>query len=109
MALDDAINQGMISKDKVKLVIEDAQADPRKSVDAFKKLTEIDKIAACITATSGVTLAIKPIANQNKIVLMNASAISTEIEDTPDYTFSVIPNARFTGYLVMSRLLCKFF
>jgi branched-chain amino acid transport system substrate-binding protein len=107
LALDDAIIQGIVSKDKIKLVIEDAQADPRKSVDAFKKLVDIDKILACITATSGVTLAIKPIANQNKVVLMNASAISTEIEDAPDYVFSVIPNARYTGYFLAETAFNK--
>lgn len=107
LALDDAINQGTIPKGKVQLIIEDAQADPRKSVDAFKKLTEVDKIVACITATSGVTLAIKPIANQDRIVLMNASAISTEIDDASDYVFSVIPNAKFTGYFLAETAFNK--
>ena len=107
LALDDAINQGIVKKDNIKLIIEDAQADPRKSVDAFKKLVEIDKVVACITATSGVTLALKPIANQNEVVLINASAISTEIEDAQDYIFSVIPNARFTGYFLAETAFNK--
>ncbi|MEW5950164.1 MAG: ABC transporter substrate-binding protein [Thermodesulfobacteriota bacterium] len=107
LALYDAINQGVIPKDKIKLIIEDGQADPRKSVDAFKKLVEVDKVVACIPATSGVTLALKPIANQNKIVLINASAISTEIEDAPDYVFSVIPNAKFTGYFLAETAFNK--
>jgi branched-chain amino acid transport system substrate-binding protein len=100
LALDDAVNQKIIGKDKIKLIIEDGQADPKKSVDAFKKLVDVDKVAACVPATSGVTLALKPIANQNKIVLINASAISTTIEDAPDFMFSVIPSARYTGYFL---------
>lgn len=107
LALDDAINQGIVKKDNIKLIIEDAQADPRKSVDAFKKLVEIDKVVACITATSGVTLALKPIANQNEVVLINASAISTEIEDAQDYLFSVIPNARYSGYFLAETAFNK--
>ena len=107
LALDDAINQGIVKKDNIKLIIEDAQADPRKSVDAFKKLVEIDKVVACITATSGVTLALKPITNQNEVVLINASAISTEIEDAQDYLFSVIPNAKYTGYFLAETAFNK--
>jgi branched-chain amino acid transport system substrate-binding protein len=107
LALDDAVNQGLVKKENIKLIIEDGQADPRKSVDAFKKLVEIDKVVACIPATSGVTLALKPIANQNKIVLINASAISTEIEDAPDYVFSVIPNAKYTGYFLAETAFNK--
>lgn len=97
LALNDAIEKNVVKKDEIELIFEDNEADPRKSVDAFRKLTSIDKVVACFTATSSVTLAIKPIANQHNIVLLNASAISTQIEDADDYVFSVIPNAHYTG------------
>jgi branched-chain amino acid transport system substrate-binding protein len=97
LALEDAINQDKISKNRIELIIEDAQADPRKSVDVFQKLINIDGVVACIPATSGVTLAMKPIANNNQVVLINASAISTQIEDADDYVFSVLPDAGYEG------------
>jgi branched-chain amino acid transport system substrate-binding protein len=97
LALENATETGLIEKGKVRIIIEDGETDPRKSVDAFKKLSNIDKVVACIPGTSSVILAIKPIANQKEIVLLNASAISTEIEDTNDFVFSVIPSAYYTG------------
>lgn len=97
LALSDAIEKNMVTKGQVSLVVEDGEADPRKSVDAFMKLAKVDKVVACFSGTSSVTLAIKPIANKEQIVLLNASAISTEIEDANDYVFSVIPSAYYTG------------
>lgn len=97
LALEDAVEKQIVKPGLINLVIEDSQADPRKSVDAFKKLSNVDNIIACIPATSAVTLAIKPMANSRKIVLVNASAISSEIEDKADYVFSVLPNADSEG------------
>jgi len=97
LALDDAINKGLIKPNEIKLVVEDGEANPAKSVDAFMKLVNVDKIIGVIPATSGVILAIKPIANEKKVVLLNASAISTQIEDSSDYCFSVLPNASVEG------------
>jgi branched-chain amino acid transport system substrate-binding protein len=97
LAILDAMSDERIQKNEIELIIEDAQADPRKSVDAFNKLLNIDNIVACIPATSGVTLALKPIANKNKIILINASAISSEIEDEDDFVYSILPNADEEG------------
>lgn len=94
-ALEDAIAKGIISEGQVQIIFEDSQANPQKSVDAFNKLIDIDKICAVIPATSAVILALKPIANKNEIVLINATAISPEIEDQNDYLFSTIPNAEY--------------
>ena len=100
LALNNAIKKGLIKTGEVELVFEDSQADPRKAVDAFKKLIYSDKVTACIPATSGVTLAMKPIANQDDIILVNATAISPEIEDASDYVYSTIPNAEFEGHFL---------
>ena len=97
LAIDDATNSGLIKKDQVNLFVEDGKANPTNSLSAFTKLTSLHNIQVCFSATSGVTLALKPTANEKRIILMNASAISTEIEDKPDFLFSVIPNANYTG------------
>jgi branched-chain amino acid transport system substrate-binding protein len=97
LALDDAIENGLIKKGEVELVIEDTQADPKKAVNVFNKLSIVDKVIACIPGTSGVTLSIKPYANKEKIVLINGSAISPEIEDADDYIYSILPDANLEG------------
>lgn len=97
LALDDAISQGLVKPSQVRLVFEDGQADPAKSVTAFRKLLDVDHPVAVALATSGVILAIKPIANQSHVVILNGSAISPEIEDADDYSFSFLPDARIEG------------
>jgi branched-chain amino acid transport system substrate-binding protein len=93
IALDDAIASGLVKKDEVRLVLEDGEANPGKSVAAFQKLLIANKPIAVIPGTSGVILAIKPVANREHVVLINASAISPEIEDADDYCFSILPDA----------------
>jgi branched-chain amino acid transport system substrate-binding protein len=97
LALDDAISQGLVKPSQVRLVFEDGAADPAKSVTAFRKLVDVDHPVAVALATSGVILAIKPIANQSHVVILNGSAISPEIEDADDYSFSFLPDARVEG------------
>lgn len=97
LALDDAVREGIVKPSQVRLVFEDGAADPAKSVTAFKKLIDVDHPVAVALATSGVTLAIKPIANKSHVVILNGSAISPEIEDADDYCFSFLSDARVEG------------
>ncbi len=102
-ALDDAILEGQINKGQVEILFEDGQIDTRKTVSAYNKLFEINNIQAVTTVTSKSILAIKPLVNKNKVVLINGSAISTIIEDSSDFCFSLIPNAA-----IESRALAAF-
>ncbi len=92
-ALDDAISEGQIDKGQIEILFEDGQIDAQKTVSAYNKLFEIDNIQTVTTVTSKSILAIKPLINANEVVLINGSAISTEIEDSSDFCFSIIPNA----------------
>lgn len=97
IALEDAIKMGKVNQNKIRIIFEDSQANPQKSVTAIKKLIDIDNVIACIPATSGVILAIKSIINKSRIITLNATAISPEINDSNDYIFSIIPDAILEG------------
>jgi branched-chain amino acid transport system substrate-binding protein len=97
LALANAIKVGSIKNDEVQLVIEDGQGDPTKSINAFNKLIDNDNISAGLTALSSVTLAIKPVANNRHVTIINANAFSSDIEDRSDYCFSILPNATDYG------------
>lgn len=97
LALDEAIRSGLVKEGQIKLVFEDSQAQPAMAVTAYRKLVSVDKAAAVIPATSGVILAIKPLANADNVVVVNGSAISPEIEDSADFCFSILPNAIVEG------------
>lgn len=97
LAIDDAIKSGLIKKGDVTFVMEDSVGDPAKGIAAFQKILNSNNLVAVLPALSGVTLAIKPIGNEKHIVMINGSAISTDIEDANDYMFSVLPNANTEG------------
>ena len=58
-----------INGKKIKLLIEDGQADPKTSVSAFRKLITLEKVKLIITTHSSVGLALGPIADKEKIIL----------------------------------------
>lgn len=111
LALSDALDEGLIKPNQVKLIIEDGKGDANLSLTAFRKLTETDHIDASLIDVSSVILAIKPEANKDSVVLFNPSAFSSEIEDSNDFVFSVLPNAsiygKFIGNYCFSNLNMK--
>lgn len=55
---------------KVDLIIEDTANDPKTGVSAMNKLINIDEVKYVIVGTSGITNAVAPIAEKNKVVLI---------------------------------------
>ena len=74
--LADEINAaGGINGRKIKLIIEDDQADNTRAVTAVKKLIEKDKVCAIIgPSVTGTTMAIIPIMQEAKIPLVSCSS-----------------------------------
>ena len=81
--------QGGINGRPIKLIYEDDKGLPADAVTAFNKLKDIDGIKFVVSEMSSIALAIAPLANENQILQMDASAT------TPDYTsvgdFSTLP------------------
>ena len=71
-----------------KLIIEDSAADPKKSITAIKKLIHHDNVKIIIgDMTSSATLAIAPIAERNKVILLSPGASSPKLSSAGDYIF----------------------
>ncbi|WP_162409754.1 ABC transporter substrate-binding protein [Acuticoccus sediminis] len=65
---------GLLGGRKIRLFNEDTQSDPDSAVRAAKKLIEINETETLLgTWSSGVTMAIAPIAIEGKVVNMNVS------------------------------------
>lgn len=107
IAEQDAINKGFAKKGEITVYFEDNKLDAALTVAAYNKLKSINNIQAVITVTSKCILALKPLANKDKVLLLNASAISTEIEDAEDFCFSLIPNARTESEYLSDYMLKK--
>lgn len=97
LAYEEAVATGAIESSAVRYVAEDATHEPAKALSAFQKLLTVEQPAGVIAASSGIILAIKPLANQRQVVILNPTAIAPEIEDADDYVFSIIPNADMEG------------
>ena len=84
---------GGINGKKLKVVFEDDRNDPKTAVSIIRKFATIDKMPVVIgSAGSTVSLAMAPVVNQNKIVLLSpiSSSVKLTIEGGP-YFFRVCP------------------
>lgn len=98
LAIDEANKSGILGGKKIKVIYEDDQIDPRIGTQAINKLITIDKVPIIIGAfSSRVTLAIAPIAERNKTVLLSASATADSIKDAGDYIFRIVPANKIQG------------
>jgi branched-chain amino acid transport system substrate-binding protein len=93
MAIEEINAKGGIDGVLMKGIVEDHKSgDPKAGVSAYQKLTSIDKVPYIITTFSPPTLAIQPLAAEDKVLLVNPGAWSPKLENMP-YLF----NSRLTG------------
>ncbi|MGH7322831.1 MAG: ABC transporter substrate-binding protein [Candidatus Rokuibacteriota bacterium] len=90
MALEDLAKDGWIKGRKLEVIREDCQAQPKLAIAGLTKLTTLHKVPAFVTYGSSVVLALAPVAESSKVVLLNAMATSEKIRHAGDFTFSNI-------------------
>lgn len=93
VALEDLEKSEWIGGKKIRLVLEDGKADPKISLAAMNKLVNIDKVPIIETLVTPVVMAIGPVAQENKVVLINTAAQSVAIRKLGDFIFSLNPLA----------------
>lgn len=93
LAIDNINNAGGIKGHKVKPIYEDGQGDPKIGVSALKKLAEVDRVPIVVgSPASNVTLAIAPIANDKKVVLLSDGSTAMEVGKAGLYIFRIMPS-----------------
>jgi branched-chain amino acid transport system substrate-binding protein len=95
LAVDEA-NAGLAGKRiTIRVIYEDDQMDAKVGTSAIQKLITVDKVPVIIGPFgSSVLLAVAPIAERNKTVIISASATADAIADAGDYVFRVVPPNR---------------
>jgi branched-chain amino acid transport system substrate-binding protein len=74
------------------IIYEDSKGDPKEGVTAFQKLRGANKVDFYLgDATSGVCLAIAPLAQQNRCVMMISIATSDDLRTVGDYILKNAP------------------
>jgi branched-chain amino acid transport system substrate-binding protein len=77
----------------IKLIIDDDQLQPSKGVSIIHKMITVDKVVAVLGAQgSTVTLAMAPVAEETKVVLISGASGSPKISDAGDYIFRTCPS-----------------
>ena len=98
LALEEINAKGGVKGSKLSIVYEDSQADPKLAVNATNKLITVDKVTAIMGAMgSSEVMAIAPILNEKRIVLVSPAATSHEITQAGDYIFRTIVSDVFDG------------
>lgn len=93
MAIEEINAKGGINGKKLELVIDDTQAKPATAVTNAKKLITSDKVIALIGGwSSGVALAVAPVAQENKTpYLLEHPALDDITKQGHDYVFRLQP------------------
>ncbi|NOR44458.1 MAG: ABC transporter substrate-binding protein, partial [Candidatus Delongbacteria bacterium] len=104
LALDEINSEGGINGKNIVMVYEDTKGDPKLGVTAIQKLITINKVKAIIgDLFSSVTLAVAPIANKNKIVLLSPASSSPKITNAGDFIFRNCPSDVYEGSVMANH------
>jgi branched-chain amino acid transport system substrate-binding protein len=88
IALQEINQTGGINGTPVVLIFEDSQSEPGKAVSALQKLIAIDKVGIVIgDIASSSVLAMAPIAERAKVLLLSPGASNPKITDAGAYVF----------------------
>jgi len=111
MAVEEINAQGGIDGRQVSIIYEDGKCNGKDAVNAGQKLIGIDKVKVILGgACSGETLAVAPLAEQNKVLLFSAFSSNPTITNAGDYVFRNSPSDNDVGKLdadTLSRMYKK--
>jgi branched-chain amino acid transport system substrate-binding protein len=88
MLVDQINAQGGVNGQKIELIVKDSGGSPEKAVSFAKQLIEEDKVLAIIgPSTSGETMQIKALCEENKMILVSCAAAETIVNPVAKYVF----------------------
>ena len=88
MLVEEVNAKGGINGKKIELIIKDTGASPEKAVSFAKQLIDEEKVFAIIgPSTSGETMQIKNIAEENKTILISCAAVEVIVNPVAKWVF----------------------
>ncbi len=99
-AMMDVINEERTRKNMplIEVLVDDDQLKPAVGRNIIQKFIDVDGIIAAIGAqSSSVTLAMAPVAENNKIVLISGASGSPKISEAGNYIFRTCPSDIYEG------------
>jgi len=105
MLVEDLNAKGGIDGRKIQLVVKDTGGDPAKAVSFAKQLMEEEKVFAIVgPATSGETLAVKPIVEEGKTLLLSCAAAEVIVNPIAPHVFKVAPKDGYAAEMIFRRM-----
>lgn len=101
---------GGIDGRSVSIIFEDSAGQPAQAVSALNKLLTVNNAIAVIGGiSSSTTLAMAPVANNNKVVLLSPAASAPDITTAGPYIYRVWPSdvfesGRMAEYVIANRI-----
>lgn len=108
----DHINADKMLSGKLTIQYEDSQGKPQPAVVGMTKLVNIAKVPYVLSAFTGVSKAIAPLATRGQVVAVNGGGVGPDLADLGEYFWNVIPLANLevravVPYLVKDKGLKK--
>lgn len=92
------INDKNLLGSKLEVVFENSKCDEREALTAMEKLINVDKVNVVIgDMCSSATLAVSPIAEKNRVVLISPASTSQKITEAGDFIFRTVPSDALEG------------
>jgi len=107
LAIEEINEGGGINGKRVVMVVEDDKSDPKTAVSAFNKIVMEDRPAVIFTLQSSVSMALAPLANKNKIVLI-ASAAHPDLVKSGKYVFRCYPTSAYITEMLVEKAVPRF-
>jgi len=105
MLVEDLNAKGGVDGRRVELVLKDTGGNPEKAISFAKQLIEEDRVFAIIgPATSGETIAVKPIAEEAKTILLSCAAAEVIVNPVLPHVFKVAPKDSYAAEMIFRRM-----
>jgi branched-chain amino acid transport system substrate-binding protein len=105
MLVEDANKKGGSNGKKIELIVKDSGGSPEKAISFAKQLIEEEKVFAIIgPSTSGETMAIKNIAEENKTILLSLAAAEVIVNPVAVHVFKVAPKDSLAVEMIFNQM-----
>ncbi len=105
MLVEELNAKGGVDGHPIQLVVKDTAGDPAKAVSFARQLMDEEKVFAIIgPATSGETMAVKPIVEEGKTLLLSCAAAEVIVNPVTPHVFKVAPKDALAVEMIYRRM-----
>ncbi len=105
MLVADLNAKGGVDGRRIDLVVKDSGGSPEKAISFARQLVDEEKVLAIIgPSTSGESIAVKPIAQEGKTILLSCAAAEVITTPVAPWVFKVAPKDSFAADVIFRRM-----